>query len=100
MRNKYDWSILQKQGDWLVVEDLEPVKIRTTVNAYVKRHLPYGSVVVTREIKEGTFVALARVPEDEQSIKEQMRDENLQLKENLFGPEIDPDEEIRQYLDD
>lgn len=89
--SKYNWERLQSRGDWLVIEGADPIHVSSTVKAYIKRHFGPAALVITRKVSDGTFVCLADVPNAVQAhhyaIMSQPDDE-------------DPDEDIRQFLDD
>lgn len=93
MPTKYAWHKLEKQGDWLVIEDLEPIKIRTTVAAYIRRHFGPDAIVMTRQIPTGTFVVLAYVP----PLIDEAPPQPITASSLLEG---DPDEDIEEFLDD
>lgn len=98
-RTKYVWHNLKKQGDWIVIEDLEPIKIRTTVAAYIRRRFGPDAIVMTRQIPTGTIVVLAYVPP---VIAKEISDEPKASKSTTPSSflEGDPDEDIEEFLDD
>lgn len=119
---KYPWDRLKIQGDYVVLEGIEPAKVKTAAVLYLRRHLGNDVRVTVQPIPEGTIVVLLWAPEPlPQTVKLFVKDEITSEKSEItledFGKIIelekspsgnrprwdddeDPDEDIRQYLDD
>lgn len=95
---KYGWEALDKQGDWLIVPDKVPAQLSSAVRSYLLRRFGRGVVVTLVGIPAGTFVALAWAPSEE----EKMWHQETRKSPDFTLPEVeeDPDEDIRQYLDE
>lgn len=98
----YNWDRLQNVGDWFIIPDKEPIHVRSSLSTYVLRHLPKGSIAITKSTPEGTFVALAYRPDAHHAeiIDDTTVDPDEDIKEYLVDGDTDPYEELRPFLDD
>lgn len=94
--SKYDWHLLQKQGDFIIIPDKLPKQVKTASISYLNRVFGHGNFVSTTvAIPGGTYVSLCWIA-DESQISRSALAKDLESDDTVQ----DPDDEIAEYLDE
>ncbi len=71
-----EWSRLRHRGDWVVAKSLTPMQVVQEVKA-VRQRLGEGAILITRAVKDGTFVVVAESADPTTQMDAQIDDEDI-----------------------